>query len=298
MLLTDVDAVHVAPTGRPTSARRAAGTPRRPRGHHRPSHGASVVSTDAVRDRARMAAARGDDAGSMAPSPASDHDPLRVVVAGAGVGGLETMVALRGLVGHRVARRSSRPGRVHRARARGVRAVRPGSAQRYPVAALAADLDVTFVHDAVARVEHDDRVVRLQSGDELVYDRLVLAVGAFPYPAYAHGVCFTRPHDEEGFDEVVADLRDGVAEPSRSSSARGARGRYRPTNWRSWWPLSPPREQLTLVTPEHEPLSAFGPPPPSWMRAALGTPPASSCSPASRRPCRIRRSCRSRTARA
>ena len=40
---------------------------------------------------------------SMARHPHPDEEPLRVVVAGAGVGGLETMVALRGLVGRRVA---------------------------------------------------------------------------------------------------------------------------------------------------------------------------------------------------
>ena len=54
-----------------------------------------------------------------------------------------------------------------------------------------------FVHDAVARVERDERIVHLQSGDELPYDVLVLAVGAFPYPAYEHGVCFQRAHDAE-----------------------------------------------------------------------------------------------------
>jgi hypothetical protein len=94
--------------------------------------------------------------------PHPDEKPLRVVVAGAGVGGLETMVALRSFVGRpggADARRAS--GRLHRACPRGVRALRLGLAQRYPVAGLAADLDAVFRHDAIARVERDDRTVQL-----------------------------------------------------------------------------------------------------------------------------------------
>jgi sulfide:quinone oxidoreductase len=197
----------------------------------------------------------------MEPSPHSDHDPLRVLVAGAGVGGLETVVALRALVGHRAA-----PTLVALTDAFTVRALEvlepfdAGRAQRYPLAELAADLDVAFVRDAVARVEHAEHVVRLQSGATLPYDLLVLAVGAFPYPAYEHGVCFHRPHDEDGFDAVVADLRAGLAESIAIVVPPGC----------SWTlpayelalmtaALVQPR-QLTLVTHEHEPLSAFGPP--------------------------------------
>jgi sulfide:quinone oxidoreductase len=197
---------------------------------------------------------------SMEPSSHHDHDPLRVVVAGAGIAGLEAVVALRGLVGHRVAPTLVAPTDEFTVRA--LEVLEPfgvGRAQRYPLAELAADLDVAFVRDAVARVEHAEHVVRMQSGDVLAYDVLVLAVGAFPYPAYEHGVCFQRPHEEEGFDEVVADLRAGLAESIAIVVPPGCT-----------WTLPAyelalmtaaivgPRE-LTLVTPEHEPLSAFGP---------------------------------------
>jgi sulfide:quinone oxidoreductase len=198
---------------------------------------------------------------SMESSAHSDHDPLRVVVAGAGVAGLEAVVALRGLVGHRVAPTLVAPTDEFTVRA--LEVLEPfgaGRAQRYPLAELAADLDVAFVRDAVARVEHTEHFVRLQSGDVLPYDVLVLAVGAFPYPAYEHGVCFQRPHDEEGFDEVVADLQTGLADSIAIVVPPGC----------TWTlpayelalmtaALVRPRE-LTLVTHEHEPLSAFGPP--------------------------------------
>jgi sulfide:quinone oxidoreductase len=209
---------------------------------------------------------------SMETTAHGGRDPLRVVVAGAGVAGLESVVALRGLVGHRVALTLVAPTDEFIVRA--LEVLEPfgaGRAQRYPLADLAADLDVGFVRDAVARVEHAEHFVRLQSGDTLPYDVLVLAVGAFPYPAYEHGVCFHRPHDEEGFDEVVADLRAGLADSIAIVVPPGC----------SWTlpayelalmtaALVKPR-QLTLVTHEHEPLSAFGPPGAELAREQLET---------------------------
>ena len=206
----------------------------------------------------------------MARHPHPDEQPLRVVVAGAGVGGLETMVALRSLVGHGVALTLVAPQDDFTVHA--LEVFEPfglGHAQRYPVAALAADLDATFHHDAVVRVERDDRTVQLQSGDELVYDRLVLAVGAFPYPAYEHGLSFTRAHDAEAFDAVVDDLRSGRADRIAIVVPPGC----------TWTlpayelalmvaALATPR-QLTLVTSETEPLSAFGAPASEWMRTVL-----------------------------
>src|SRR6185312_5051793 len=206
----------------------------------------------------------------MARHPHPDTQPLRVVVAGAGVSGLETLVALRGLVGHRVALTLVAPQDDFTVHA--LEVFEPfglGHPQRYAVAGLAAGLDAAFRHDAVARVERGDRTVHLQSGEELVYDRLVLAVGAFPYPAYEHGLCFRRAHDAEAFDGVVADLRSGAAERIAIVVAPGC----------SWTlpayelalmiaALAKPR-QLTLVTPETEPLDVFGASVAQWVRSVL-----------------------------
>ena len=206
----------------------------------------------------------------MTRHPHPDDDPLRVIVAGAGVGGLEALVALRGLVGHRVALTLVAPQDDFTVRA--LEVIEPfglGQAQRYPLAELAADLDASFVRDAVARVECDDRVVHLQSGGELAYDVLVLAVGAFPYPAYEHGVSFVSGRGADAVDAFVADLRVGLADRIAIVVPPGCA-----------WTLpayelalmvaavAKPRE-LTLVTPEHEPLSAFGAPAAELARAEL-----------------------------
>jgi sulfide:quinone oxidoreductase len=196
--------------------------------------------------------------------------PLRVVVAGGGIAGLETMVALRGLVGHRVALTLVEPGDELTIRA--LEIFEPfgvGHPRRYPLVEVAADLDAQLLRDSVAHVDRDERLVRLRSGRELGYDALVLAVCAFPYPAYEHGVCFERAHDQEAFGEVLADLREGLANsialvvPPRMAWTLPA---YELALMIAAY-VHP--EELTLVTYEDEPLSAFGPPAAQLVRTEL-----------------------------
>jgi sulfide:quinone oxidoreductase len=141
-----------------------------------------------------------------------DRRRLRVVVAGGGIAGLETMVALRGVVGGRVDLTLVEPRDELTIRA--LEIFEPfgvGHPRRYPLAELAADLDARLHRDTVAHVDRYERHARLQSGEELDYDVLVLAVGALPYPAYEHGICLDRPDEPDGFAEVLADLRGGLA---------------------------------------------------------------------------------------
>src|SRR5512145_2544410 len=100
----------------------------------------------------------------------------RVVIAGAGVAGLETLLALRALAGDRVditlvtpeLRFVNRSTAVDQPfgtqRPRGIRMER-----------VAAEQDAGWHCGALDRVEHQRRVVVTKDGDELPYDRLVLA---------------------------------------------------------------------------------------------------------------------------
>jgi sulfide:quinone oxidoreductase len=196
--------------------------------------------------------------------------PLRVVVAGGGIAGLETMVALRGLVGHRVQLTLIDPKDELTIRALEVFApfgvCRPRS---YPRADLAADLDAELVRDAVARVDRDELRVRLRSGDELDYDALVLAVGAFPYPAYEHGVCFTRAEDPAAFSEVLADLRAELAKTIAIVVPPGHPWTLPAYELALMIAAFIGPERLSLVTFEDEPLRAFGPPAAELIRGEL-----------------------------
>jgi sulfide:quinone oxidoreductase len=195
---------------------------------------------------------------------------MRVVVAGAGIAGLETLVALRGLVGHAVALTLVAPDDDFTVRALDVfEPFGVGHPRRYPLDELATDLDAALHRDEVVRVERDRHIVRLASGIELPYDVLVLAVGASPYPAFEYGTCFTRTLDGEGFDDVLGDLRAGLAERIAVVVPTGAAWTLPAYELALMTAAFVDGAQVTLVTPEHEPLSAFGPPAAELARGAL-----------------------------
>jgi sulfide:quinone oxidoreductase len=201
--------------------------------------------------------------------------PIRVVVAGAGVAGLETLVALRAMAGERVATTLVSPDDAFMVRA--LEVYEPfglGGSRRYPLDELTSDLGVAWRHDRVAQVDRAARRVRLESGDEVSYDALVVAVGAIPYPAFDHGVLFDRVRSEEAFDRLLVDVRAGraasvaVVVPAGTTWAlpayevalmlRALRGAGRAE-----------APKVTLVTAEREPLAAFGPPAGDMIRAEL-----------------------------
>jgi sulfide:quinone oxidoreductase len=207
------------------------------------------------------------------PRPSSER--LRVVVAGGGIGGLETLVALNALAADRVAPTLIAPEPDFVLRALDV--FEPfglGRPTRYPMGEIAGDLGAAWHRDVVARVDRPRRTVVLGSGVEAPYDVLVAAVGAIPYPAFAHGVPFDRARAPERFDALLADLGTGrvssvaVVVPRGSTwtlpgyelalmlRAFGGAGR-----------AAPPR--VTVVTAEPRPLAAFGPPATAMIRAEL-----------------------------
>jgi sulfide:quinone oxidoreductase len=197
-------------------------------------------------------------------------EPLRVIVAGGGIAGLETLVALRGMVGHRLELTLVAPEDDFTVRA--LEVFEPfglGHPHRYPLADIAADLGAAFHRDAVARVERDRRTVRLASGTELAFDALVLAVGALPYPAFDQGTCFGRGSDGEGFDEVLADLRENLAERVAIVVPPGTTWTLPAYELALMIAAFIETSKVTLVTPEHEPLSAFGAPGGELARSEL-----------------------------
>ncbi len=181
-----------------------------------------------------------------------------VVVCGAGVAGLETVVALRALAGSGLRVELVSPTESFELRAFGVLA-RLGAERlpSLPLDAIAADLGVTLHRDAVHRVRAGDGDgVQLQSGAELPGDAVVLAVGAFSHPAYDHGACAGR----DDMDAVIADLR-------RRPGGRLAVVVPPAAGWTlpayeiaMAFTAAAPGSRVVLVTHEAAPLEAFGPP--------------------------------------
>ena len=203
-----------------------------------------------------------------------NHLPLHVVVAGAGVAGLEACLALRALAGDRTRITLIAPNRYFAYRP--IRVHDPLAVQarvRVPVARLAHAAHADLRTDRVASVDPAARRIYTGGGDELPYDALVVCVGAQSAPVPARA----EPFD----DEHTADCRVLV---------RGAReGRIRSLALVE--PPAPARAfdlydlaldtavalrrdesgaQLTLVTSEPAPLGVLGIPAAAMLRNTLG----------------------------
>jgi sulfide:quinone oxidoreductase len=191
---------------------------------------------------------------------------MHVVVAGGGVAGLETIMALRDLAGGRVRITLVAPGDefVYRPLAVG-EPFAQGAAGRLPLAGVARDFDVDLVRDAVATVSPSARVVRLASGTELAYDRLVVALGARAHAAFRDVLTFRGPEDSEAMHGLIQDLeaehvrRVAFVVPTGTVWSLPLYELALMTAHRAWdMDLD---VALTAITPEDRPLAVFGPGP-------------------------------------
>jgi sulfide:quinone oxidoreductase len=137
-------------------------------------------------------------------------DPLRVVVAGAGVAGLETIIALRSLASDRVAITLVAPGTHFVYEPYSTAAPFTDiDVPRHSLAQFAGDFDTELVTDSIDWVLPHDRRLFLRSGHELGYDALVLAVGARRYPAWPNVVSFRGFKDAAAVRTLMDEVHDG-----------------------------------------------------------------------------------------
>jgi sulfide:quinone oxidoreductase len=194
------------------------------------------------------------------PTPAQ---PLQVLIAGAGVAGLETMMAVRALAGPRteITVVAPTPDFVYRPLSV-AEAFGADSARRYPLEQIVSDFGARFVQDEVAWVGVRGQCVFLAGADELGYDALVMALGARAYPAWPHVPTFRGPPDVQMVRELVNEIERGDI---------GSLALVVPAG--TTWPF-PLYElallmsnhakdagvdlELVLFTPEREPLAVFG----------------------------------------
>jgi sulfide:quinone oxidoreductase len=187
----------------------------------------------------------------------------KVLIAGAGVAGLEAALALRALAEERVSVELVAPGPdfVYRplsvATPFGV-----GETQRFSLHGLAEEAGAELTEASVRAVHPERMTVETGDGDEIAYDALLLALGARSVPSVPGAIPFRGPSDEEALGEVLRDAREGRVRRIAFTMPAGIS-----------WPL-PMYElvlltavhladagadvELTLVTPEQRPLQVFG----------------------------------------
>jgi sulfide:quinone oxidoreductase len=190
--------------------------------------------------------------------------PLEVVVAGGGVAALELVLALNDLAGDRVAITIVAPDVdfIYRPPSSADPSVL-GYVERYPLRRLADDLGARLVPDALARVSIDGHQVVTSSGEVVPYDRLVLAVGARPYPAFRHAITLGVEATTAALTRLVSDLDCGDVRRVTFVVPSGA-------SWtlplyelaimtaRHGWALGIDDMQYWFVTPESDPLAICG----------------------------------------
>ncbi len=192
------------------------------------------------------------------PHPA----PLRVLVAGGGVAGMEAVLALRDLAGERVEITLLAPERTfaYRPMAVAVPFAR-GHVQRLPLAEFARETSARLVRGELAAVEPG--LARTAEGGAIAFDALLVAVGAWSEPAVPGATTWTPELDQEVMGGLLADVEEGYTKRVAFVVPEGA-----------GWPL--PAYELALMTawdardmgqddvevavctPEAAPLEMFG----------------------------------------
>jgi sulfide:quinone oxidoreductase len=197
----------------------------------------------------------------------------RVLIAGAGVAGLETLLALRALAGDRVEVTIVAPELKFRNPSMSVnRPFKPKRARGIRLERLFAEFDARWVRANLDRIEHDHHRAITSDGGRLSYDRLVVALGAHPEQWLSRSLTdrgrspvltYSGAPDNPDFAQVMERVRDGRIKKLAFVKPAGAT-----------WPLplydlalttaadcashSRCEVELSLVTPEEEPLGIFG----------------------------------------
>ena len=199
----------------------------------------------------------------------------RVLIAGGGIAGAETLLALSELAPSRVSVELIAPDPDFMYRPLSV--AEPfglASTKRLPLTDLAAEHGAHYRRDGLARVDPGGRVVHTTAGDELAYDFLVLAMGARASVALPGALTFCGPADIDAFAGLLRELESGAVRRLAFAVPHAIR-----------WPL-PIYElalmtaahlasagvagvDITIVTHEREPLDVFGPAPSERVRALV-----------------------------
>jgi sulfide:quinone oxidoreductase len=190
--------------------------------------------------------------------------PAKVVIAGGGVAALEAALALRALAQERV--------RVELLAAEPQFWYRPlsvlepfelGEMTRFDLADLAAAAGASFTLGTLVAIDAASRTAYTSAEQAVRYDHLLVACGTSPKPAVPGALTFRGPADTDAFRRLLDELRRGEAHRVVFAVPAG-------TSW-----ALPAYElalltarhvagqgigsvELTLVTPEREPLAIFG----------------------------------------
>lgn len=193
-----------------------------------------------------------------------EGERTHVLIVGGGVAALEAALALQALAGEfvEVTVIAAERDFVYRP----LLVAEPfggGEVRRFPLQRLVEAAGARLRRAVVTGVDSDRRVVRTSAADELSFDALILAPGAVPVEAVPGALCFRGPTEAAALGRLLDEARSGEIESIAFALPSGA-----------GWPL-PLYElalltraslvdagvghvEVSIVTPEDEPLAIFG----------------------------------------
>ena len=189
----------------------------------------------------------------------------RVLIAGGGVAALEAALALRALATDEVSIELLAPDLQFWYRPLAVAApFRVGEVRHFELDGLARTIGASFTPGALVGVDEWRRLAHTSLNTEIEYDALLIACGAVPTPSVGGALTFRGPADIEKLEQLLVDIDRG-----------DVRSVAFVIPWGAVWSL-PAYElalltasrleekgtrgvELSLVTPEVEPLQLFGP---------------------------------------
>ena len=189
--------------------------------------------------------------------------PLKVVIAGGGVAGLEAAFALHELAADRTETTLLAPGKefVYRPLSIG-EAFSASRTERYPLAPLAAAAGAELVRDTLESVDARSQIVRTGGGAQLSYDALVLGLGAGLQPLSEHATNVDDARMDELLHGLVQDIEDGyvhrlaIVVPGPMPWPFPAYELALMASERAW--DMQVQLDVVLLTPERAPLELFG----------------------------------------
>ena len=188
--------------------------------------------------------------------------PYRVVVAGAGVAGLETVLALRELAHDLLDVEVIAPEGdfVYRPLAV-IEPFTAGPLYRFPLRELLGGQGARHRRDALAAVNPLAGQLTTRRGDVLEYDALVVACGGRPVEALPGALTFKGSDDSKAFRSLIDELAAGTARQV-AFAVPGDSGwvlpLYELALLTSAWLGGRSDVGITVVTPEPAPLAQFG----------------------------------------
>lgn len=197
---------------------------------------------------------------------AGDRDSAKrfeVLIAGAGVAGLEAAFALREFAGDRVGLRIVAPTDAFVYRPMSVaEPFTSGWAAHYPLSTLAEAAGAELLQDAVVEVDAARQQVRTAGGSTLSYDALLVCLGASMHARYDHATTVDDSHMDELLHGLVQDIEGGyvhslaVVVPAPMPWPLPAYEIAFMASERAWDMQAD--MSVTVLTPEEAPLAIFG----------------------------------------